>query len=70
MRHHIAFTRSGSRLAVLPMLALLSACTTVGSLMSPYSEKFSCKNSDHGQCIHPDQAYEDAVAGKIGRAHV
>jgi conjugal transfer pilus assembly protein TraV len=36
--------------------------------MSPYSEKFSCKNSDHGQCIHPDQAYEDAVAGRPSRS--
>jgi conjugal transfer pilus assembly protein TraV len=41
----------------------LSACASVGALMSPYSEKFDCKNSDHGQCIHPERAYEDAVAG-------
>jgi conjugal transfer pilus assembly protein TraV len=56
--------RSGAR----PLLAasaalLLTGCTTIGSMMSPYSEKFSCKNSDHGQCIHPDTAYADAVAG-------
>jgi len=51
------------RLAIVPMLALLSGCATVGSMMSPYSEKFDCKNSDHGQCIHPDKAYADAVAG-------
>jgi len=44
-------------------LALLSGCTTLGSALSPYSEKFSCKNNDHGQCIHPDRAYADAVAG-------
>lgn len=44
-------------------MALLSGCSTVGSMMSPYSEKFDCKNSDHGQCIHPERAYEDAVAG-------
>lgn len=43
--------------------ALLSGCATVGSMMSPYSEKFDCKNSDHGQCIHPERAYEDAIAG-------
>lgn len=42
---------------------LLPGCTAMGSLMSPYSEKFSCKNDDHGQCIHPEQAYADAVAG-------
>ena len=36
--------------------------------MSPYSEKFSCKNSDHGQCIHPDQAYADAVAGRTSKS--
>lgn len=53
---------------VLPALALLSSCATVGSLMSPYSEKFDCKNSDHGQCIHPDQAYDDAVAGRPSRS--
>lgn len=45
------------------LLASLGGCATVGSLMSPYSEKFSCKNDDHGQCIHPDRAYSDAVAG-------
>jgi conjugal transfer pilus assembly protein TraV len=37
-------------------------------MMSPYSEKFSCKNSDHGQCIHPDKAYADAVAGVASRS--
>lgn len=46
----------------------LSGCTTLGSIMSPYSEKFSCKNSDHGQCIHPDRAYADAVAGRTSRS--
>lgn len=56
------------RLAVVPSLALLSSCATIGSVMSPYSEKFSCKNSDHGQCIHPDQAYEDAVAGRESKS--
>src|SRR3546814_3446334 len=40
----------------------------VGSIMSPYSEKFDCKNSDHGQCIHPDRAYEDAVAGVTSKS--
>jgi conjugal transfer pilus assembly protein TraV len=68
MRHHLTFTRSVSQLAAVPALVLLSSCATVGSLMSPYSEKFSCKNSDHGQCIHPEQAYEDAVAGRASRS--
>ncbi|NKJ00361.1 TraV family lipoprotein [Novosphingobium sp. SG707] len=44
-------------------LSLLNGCASIGSMMSPYSEKFSCKNRDHGQCIHPDRAYADAVAG-------
>lgn len=52
----------------LLMLASLPACTAIGSVMSPYPEKFSCKNSDHGQCIHPDRAYEDAVAGAASRS--
>ena len=47
---------------------LLPGCASLGSVMSPYSEKFSCKNSDHGQCIHPDKAYADAVVGKISRS--
>jgi conjugal transfer pilus assembly protein TraV len=47
---------------------LLSGCATMGSLMSPYSEKFSCKNDDHGQCIHPERAYEDAVAGVTSKS--
>jgi conjugal transfer pilus assembly protein TraV len=50
------------------VLLALPACTTLGSIMSPYSEKYSCKNSDHGQCIHPDKAYEDAVAGRPSRS--
>ena len=64
-------TRSRRRLvllATLPILASLTSCATVGSLMSPYSEKFSCKNSDHGQCVHPDKAYQDAVAGRRSRS--
>jgi conjugal transfer pilus assembly protein TraV len=49
-------------------LFALPGCSTVGSMMSPYSETFSCKNSDHGQCIHPDQAYADAVAGRASKS--
>ena len=52
----------------LLMLASLPACTAIGSVMSPYPEKFSCKNSDHGQCIHPERAYEDAIAGAASRS--
>lgn len=47
---------------------LLSGCATLGSALSPYSETFSCKNDDHGQCIHPDRAYADAVAGVASRS--
>jgi conjugal transfer pilus assembly protein TraV len=36
--------------------------------MSPYSEAFSCKNSDHGQCIHPEHAYENAIHGVSSRS--
>jgi conjugal transfer pilus assembly protein TraV len=50
------------------MLAALGGCATLGSVMSPYSEKYSCKNSDHGQCVHPERAYEDAVAGRPSRS--
>ncbi|EQB16783.1 MULTISPECIES: TraV family lipoprotein [Sphingobium] len=50
------------------LLVSLAGCATVGSMMSPYSEKFSCKNSDHGQCIHPDRAYADAVAGVASKS--
>lgn len=52
----------------LSLLVALSGCATVGSMMSPYSEKFDCKNSDHGQCIHPDRAYADAVAGVASKS--
>lgn len=54
--------------ALVPVIALLTGCATVGSMMSPYSEKFDCKNSDHGQCIHPDKAYADAVAGVASKS--
>ncbi len=52
----------------LALLGGLGGCATVGSMMSPYSEKFSCKNDDHGQCIHPDRAYADAVAGATSKS--
>ena len=52
----------------LLLLAALPACTAIGSVMSPYPEKFSCKNSDHGQCIHPERAYEDAIVGAASRS--
>ena len=52
----------------LPALSALGGCATLGSIMSPYSEKFSCKNDDHGQCIHPDKAYADAVAGATSKS--
>lgn len=55
-------------LAVAGFALPIGGCATVGSLMSPYSEKFSCKNSDHGQCVHPEKAYEDAVAGRSPRS--
>ena len=62
----------GARVAslVIPVAAalMLSGCATLGSVMSPYSEKFSCKNDDHGQCIHPDKAYADAVAGVASKS--
>ena len=52
---------------MLGMLAL-SGCAAVGSVMSPYPEKFGCKNSDHGVCISPDKAYQDAVAGRVSKS--
>lgn len=60
--------RAAAILLALPCLASLGGCATLGSVMSPYSEKFSCKNDDHGQCIHPDKAYDDAVAGRASRS--
>jgi conjugal transfer pilus assembly protein TraV len=55
-----------SALAGLPLL--LAGCAPLGALMSPYSEKFSCKNDDHGQCIDPQRAYEDARAGVASKS--
>ncbi|BAV63221.1 TraV family lipoprotein [Sphingobium cloacae] len=60
--------RAAKLILFLPALAALGGCATLGSVMSPYSEKFSCKNDDHGQCIHPDKAYADAVAGVASKS--
>ncbi|WP_242526597.1 TraV family lipoprotein [Novosphingobium sp. KA1] len=61
--------RCTSRLITVTLaVALLPGCAAVGSMMSPYPEKFSCKNDDHGQCIHPERAYEDAVAGTASKS--
>jgi len=57
-----------ARLASLTGLILLSGCASLGHTLSPYAENFSCKNSDHGQCIAPDKAYADAVAGRAPRS--
>jgi len=64
----LAYRSFRRALLSLSLLAGLGGCATVGSIMSPYSEKFSCKNDDHGQCIHPDQAYADAVAGVASKS--
>jgi conjugal transfer pilus assembly protein TraV len=67
MRHLSA--RACARAILLAATTLLlPGCATLGSVMSPYSEKFSCKNDDHGQCIHPEQAYADAAAGVASKA--
>lgn len=60
--------RGGTLALAAGACLLVSGCATMGSLMSPYSEKFSCKNGDHGQCIHPERAYEDAVAGVASKS--
>lgn len=60
--------RAAAMILALPVFGTLGGCATLGSVMSPYSEKFSCKNDDHGQCIHPDQAYADAVAGVASKS--
>lgn len=56
--------------ALLPLMLvpLASGCASLGHTLSPYAENFSCKNSDHGQCIAPDKAYADAVAGRAPRS--
>ncbi|WP_278374403.1 TraV family lipoprotein [Sphingobium xenophagum] len=61
-------TRAAALILFLPALSALGGCATLGSIMSPYSEKFSCKNDDHGQCIHPEKAYADAVAGATSKS--
>ena len=45
------------RLTGLAVLIPLSACA---SIFSAYDSDFSCKNSDHGGCTHPLEAYEEA----------
>jgi conjugal transfer pilus assembly protein TraV len=65
---HSCVTTRLSGAALLLLLGILPGCTTLGSAMSPYPEKFSCKNSDHGQCIHPEKAYADAVAGRASKS--
>lgn len=59
-----------SRTALLPLtlLPLVGGCASLGHTLSPYAENFSCKNNDHGQCIAPDKAYADAVAGRAPRS--
>lgn len=67
-RRRVRAIRTATLILALPTLGALAGCATLGSVMSPYSEKFSCKNDDHGQCIHPDKAYADAVAGVASKS--
>jgi conjugal transfer pilus assembly protein TraV len=69
MQRTVAFESCLRVAAALPALLLLGGCGTLGKVMSPYSEAFSCKNSDHGQCIDPAQAHADAVAGVASRSN-
>ncbi len=45
----------------------LFGCLIAGGLLNgcasflPYEDDFACKNEDHGQCIHPEAAYREAV---------
>jgi len=63
-----ARSRAHMVIALAAMTLPLGGCASLGSAMSPYSEKFSCKNADHGQCIHPEKAYEDAAQGVASRS--
>lgn len=60
------FLRHWGVLCISPLM--LPGCASLGSAMSPYSEAFSCKNSDHGQCIHPERAYDEAIRGVRSRS--
>jgi conjugal transfer pilus assembly protein TraV len=66
--HPVQPSRLAAMASALSLVAILPGCTALGSALSPYPEKFSCKNSDHGQCVHPDQAYADAKAGRPSRS--
>lgn len=61
-------SRRRTALLSFALVPLLSGCASLGHVMSPYAENFSCKNSDHGQCVSPDKAYADAVAGRAPRS--
>lgn len=63
-----AYGRAAGLTQAAALLLCLPGCTAIGSMLSPYPEKFSCKNNDHGQCIHPQEAYQDAVAGVRSRS--
>jgi conjugal transfer pilus assembly protein TraV len=52
-------------LAIVAVAGLgLSGCS---SIFMPYSSKFSCKNKDHGKCVHPQSAHDEskAASGEI-----
>lgn len=47
------------------VLTLLPSCAKV---FMPYENDFACKNTDHGKCIHPEEAYAESVAKSGGGA--
>lgn len=48
--------------ALVAVFLAAPACSTV----LPYESSFQCKNNDYGKCIHPQDAYAEAVGGDAG----
>lgn len=46
------------------LFALIALGATACSTVLPYESEFACKNDDYGQCIHPQEAYAQAVGAR------
>ncbi len=48
------------------LTSLFIAMSAAACAVLPYEDDFACKNEDFGQCIHPENAYRDAVGATVG----
>lgn len=59
---------SGIFLRAAMTALIMFTLPSCSKIFMPYENDFACKNTDHGKCIHPEEAYNESVARSGGAA--